>query len=245
MKSKFFSGMLLITALIASCGKEDPVMDRVDFENLDPGATGYWNGSDLSGGFSAGNIDFVNHYNAQYQSWSGFAYTNSTDTVTKDYTNQYASVAGKGATGSEDYGVFYYSGVPDTMFFKVPEKITSFSFTNNVYSFYSMKRGDAFSKKFGGTNGTDPDWFKLTLTFINSENQVAGTSEIYLADFRFTEAMKDYIANAWTSIDFSVFGFVSAIKFEMSSSDTGQWGMNTPGYVCIDNITGILDVKPE
>jgi Domain of unknown function (DUF4465) len=65
--------------------------------------------------------------------------------------------------------------------------------------------------------------------------------DINLADFRFTDNSKDYIGNTWTNIDLSAFGFIKALKFEMSSSDSGAGGMNTPGYVCLDNIIGELE----
>ena len=44
----------------------------------------------------------------------------------------------------------------------------------------------------------------------------------------------------WTRYDLSDFGFVKGLVIELSSSDTGQWGMNTPAYFCLDNIEGEL-----
>jgi hypothetical protein len=230
-----FSLFLLFTV---SCKKKEPVIDVVDFENLTLDDAGYWNGSDGSGGFSAGNLIFINHYNSQDQDWSGFAYTNLKDDVTPDVSNQYSSIAGSGADGSEKYAVFHYSGTPDTLFLSKPEKITDISFCNSTYTFFTIKNGNQSCKKFGGVSGNDPDWFILTLTAINSDGNPVGTVELALADFRFTDNSIDYIANAWTNIDLSDFGFIKALKFEMSSSDSGPGGMNTPGYICIDNIKG-------
>jgi len=242
MKTKF----LLLTTLIISCSvfsckKEKYETDMVDFENLSLDDSGVWNGSDGSGGFASGNIFFVNHYNALYKSWSGFAYTNHSDTVTGDYTNQYSSVTGTGAGNSEKYGVFYFSGTPDTMVFEVPEKITGFALCNTTFTYKAIKYGTPFSKKFGGNNGAEPDWLKVTLTPINKEGMTLGYVDVFLADFRPDDNKKDYISNAWVTIDLSQFGFIKYLKMEMSSSDTGEWGMNTPAYVCIDNIKGLLE----
>lgn len=241
--------LLFLTALIPlfflSCNKKEPVIDFVDFENLTLGASGYWNGSDGSGGFMAGNIIFVNHFDEGEQEWSGFAYTNHTDTVTKDATNMFSSISAGGKGGSEKYGIFHFSGVPDTLFFEIPEKITDIAFANTSYSYNIMKYGDLFHDKFGGESGISPDWFKLTITAINETGQAVGIVDLYLADFRNQDNSKDYIANAWTSIDLSSFGFVSALKFEMFSTDSGDLGINTPAYVCIDNIKGELDITPE
>jgi hypothetical protein len=231
--------------LLVSCEKKQPVTDDVNFENLVLSSSGFWNGSDGSGGFSSGNLFFVNHYESLYQSWSGFAYTNHKDNLTSDFANQYSSIAGGGAGGSQIYGVFYFTGIPDTLKFSLPEKVVHISLCNSTYSYFAIKNGNQFCRKFGGDTGNDPDWFKLTLTGIDASGLVKGVVDINLADFRFTDNSKDYISDTWTDLDLSAFGFIKALKFEMSSSDSGVWGMNNPGYVCIDNIKGILDVAIE
>jgi hypothetical protein len=244
-KRSCFLIALLVLLLSVSCKKENPVIDYVTFENLSLGSSGFWNGSDGSGGFSSRNIFFINHFDNRDNSWSGFAYTNHTDTITSGFSNQYSSITGSGAGGSKKYGVFSFSGVPDTLKFDIPEKIIRISICNTTFAYKSMKYGTPFCKKFGGDTGNDPDWFKLTLTALDSTGAIKGVVEINLADFRFTDNSKDYIANAWTDLDLSAFGFITSIKFEMSSSDSGIGGMNNPGYVCIDNIMGELDVAIE
>lgn len=235
----------VISFLTVSCETEKPVTEIVDFENLPLDVSGVWNGSDGTGGFRSGNLFFPNNFNPDFQAWSGFSYTNHKDTVTGDYTNQYSSIAGTGAEGSSKYGVFYYMGVPDTIKFTVPGKITGFAVCNSTYAYKAMKYGSPFNKKFGGETGDDPDWFKVTLTGINEQGIVAGYVDIYLADFRFTDRKNDYIANAWTSVDLSELGFLKALKIEMSSSDSGEWGINTPAYFCVDNIKSVLSIIPE
>jgi hypothetical protein len=234
------AAIFLILVFIVSC-KKDPVTDSTDFEELPLGSSGFWNGSDGTGGFQSGNITFVNHYNSALQTWSGFAYTNHTDTITKTSSNPYSSITGNGAENSVKYGVYYFSGKPDTMFFKQPEVITDFSVTNTVYSYYSMKSGSQTCKKFGGDSGNDQDYFKLRMTFLNKDDTKVGYMDIFLADYRFTDNSKDYIANAWTRIDLSTFGYIKAVIFEMESSDSGTGGINNPAYVCIDNIRGQLE----
>lgn len=234
------AAIFLLLFLNWSC-KKDPVTDIVDFEELSLGSSGYWNGSDGSGGFTSGNITFVNHFNSQLQTWSGFAYTNHTDTVTKTGSNPYSSITGSGGDNSVKYGVYYFAGKPDTMFFNVPEMITDFSVTNTVYSYYSMKNGSQTCKKFGGDSGNDPDYFKLRMTFLNKDDTQVGYMDIFLADYRFTDNTRDYIANAWTRIDLSTFGFIKAVIFEIASTDSDAGGINNPAYVCIDNIKGQLE----
>src|SRR3954465_8309347 len=73
------------------------------FENLTLPADSFWDGSDLSGGFSNGNANFVNDYDTTYHSWSGFSYSNKKDSITAGYGNQYAAVTGGGYNGSANY----------------------------------------------------------------------------------------------------------------------------------------------
>jgi hypothetical protein len=55
-----------------------------------------------------------------------------------------------------------------------------------------------------------------------------------LADFR---NGKSDIVNSWSWIDFTPLASAEYIEFEMSSTDTGDFGMNTPSYFCMDDIT--------
>ena len=45
------------------------------------------------------------------------------------------------------------------------------------------------------------------------------------------------ILNTWKKVDLSELGYVTSIGFSVSSTDTGDWGMNTPAYFCIDKLT--------
>lgn len=231
---------VLLATFVMSCKKNVVQTDLIDFEELDTGSSGFWNGSDGAGGFYSGNAYFINLFNNEYQSWSGFSYSNHSDTELGDYTNPYSSITGTGAELSEKYATFYYSGKADTVVFTVAEKISNISVCNSTYAYKVMESGNQFSTKFGGEDGTDPDWFILKITALDNSLVGIGSIEIYLADFRSDNSEQDYISNAWTDIDLSELGFISALVFEMSSSDTGDWGMNTPAYACIDNIEGEL-----
>jgi hypothetical protein len=70
-----------------------------------------------------------------------------------------------------------------------------------------------------------------------------GALDIYLADFRFADNSQDYILSDWTSFDLSALGSVTALDFVLSSSDTGDYGMNTPAYFALDNLS--VSAVPE
>ena len=204
------------------------------FENINSGTSGYYNGSDLKGSFTSGNFRFFNDYNADWDSWSGFAVSNSTDVITPGYSNQYSAITGQGVAGTPSYAVAYPSPV-STIQFK-DTVVSGFYVTNSTYAYLSMKYGDAFSKKFGGESGNDNDWLILTIEGFNSDNQSSGKIEFWLADFSYSINSNDYILDTWKWVNLSKLGRISKLEFSLRSTDNSAWGMNTPGYFCIDNL---------
>lgn len=209
------------------------------FENLTLAPDTFWNGSDLSGGFASGNAYFANDYDTTYASWSGFTYSNRTDSTASGWTSQYNAITGKGYNSSANYAVADdYGNAKVRLTGSAAGKIVKgFYITNNTYAYYSMRDGDMFAKKFGGTTGTDADWFKVTaLGWLNGVLKSV-SAEFYLADFRSADSTQDYIVKTWQWFNLQPLGNVDSIQFYLSSSDTGQFGMNTPAYFCMDNFT--------
>lgn len=210
-----------------------------NFENVVLQPESFYNGSDLAGGFSSGNALFFNDYDTAWASWSGFACSNITDTVTSGFQNQYSAITGKGVNGSSNYavGVDYGSATVTLSGISAGKMLRGVYVTNATYAYRSMLDGDFFAKKFGGATGSDPDWFKLKVT--GSLNGVPSTKEVefYLADYRYADNDSDFVVSTWQWLDLEPLGNVDQIQFLLSSSDTGQFGMNTPAYFCIDNLT--------
>jgi hypothetical protein len=213
-----------------------------DFEALTLDAESYWNGADGSGGFTSGGASFNNFYDDTFGPyWEGFAYSNMTDTQTRGYDNQYSAITASGVNGSSNYAVAYtagFYGTTPTVTFVEPITVSGAYFTNTTYAFWTLMEGDAFAKKFGGETGDDPDWFKLTITGKDGEDNPTGTVDFYLADYRFGDNTRDYIVHQWTWVDLSSLGDVKSLAFTLTSSDTGDFGMNTPGYFAMDHLNG-------
>jgi hypothetical protein len=213
--------------------------DIADFDELYLEPESYWNGADGSGGFTSGSVYFDNYYDETFGSWAGFAYSNITDTTSSGFSTQYNAIAGSGQGGSANYGIGYmdsYNTIFPTLHLDQTQTIDYIYVTNINYAYYSMQDGDAFAKKFGGSTGDDPDWFLLTITGIDQGGGTTGTVDFYLADFRFENNDLDYILNTWQPVDISTLGIVESLQFSLTSSDTGDWGMNTPAYFAIDTI---------
>lgn len=174
--------------------------------------------------------------------WSGWTYSNQTDTTTPGFENQFSAYAGSGAGGSANYALAYL-GSP-VIRFDAPAQLASVDVSNTTYAALSMLQGDSFAKKFGGDSGNDADFFKLTFIGLNAADQETGRVDFYLADYRFADNSLDYVINSWASVNLSSLGTVSALKFQLSSSDNGDFGMNTPAYFAIDNLAVTVAV-PE
>ncbi len=241
--SSFILLILLVTIPFAHA-------DIAAFENLSLSQNSYWNGSDGAGMFTSGDAVFMNGYDSQYKSWDGWAYSNMTDTTTPGHTNQFSAVTGSGVHGSANYGVAYNAGSygtaspPNLSFGAVTgndyDKVISGAFfTNTTYAYLSMLNGDSFAKKFGGTTGNDPDWFKLSIKGITAAGTYTDPIDFYLADYRFSDNSKDYIVNQWTWVDLSGLGKVAGLEFNLSSSDNNSYGMLTPAYFAMDDLNSV------
>ncbi len=222
----------------------------IDLEDLSLGPSSstasYWNGSDGSGGFTSGGAAFNNAYNSTWGSWSGWSYSNVNNTTTAGYTNQYAAYTGTDAGGSGIYGVAYVGSVRPTIALPDGMGPQSIRVTNATYPALSMLNGDSFAKKFGGTSGDDPDWFKLTITGNDAVGgNPLGSVDFYLADYRFTDNAQDYLLDTWELVDLSSLSTARELVFDLSSSDNGTWGMNTPAYFAVDNLSASPVPEPS
>ncbi len=218
---------------VTACTDEDTfITDLAEFEKLEIEVQTYWNGSDGFGQFKYGNKIFYNSYYPDWDSWSGFAYTNVINYLYYNEIAKYASYPSGGANESENYAVGHQFEKMIIEFEK-PEEPRVMQLTNCTYTALAIKYGYGYAKKFGGRDGHDPDWFKITITGIGPANGIAGTIDYFLADFRFDDDSEDYIIDKWEYLDLTSLGLVKRLEFELSSSDAG-----TPLYFCLDNLRG-------
>lgn len=208
-------------------------------------ANRYYNG-DLgdnttnSQGWQSGSAHFSNSftYDSQfnYSYWSGFSYSRVTAGNVPGYENQYAARPGIGSEGSEHYAVIYNAAAGDAVItFGAEVQLNSVDITNTAYNYFSMRDGDAFAKKFGGNSGTDADFFKLEFQGFRG-GALTNKFDFYLADFRAANSADDYIIETWTRVNLGSLGTVDSLKFALTSSDVGEFGMNTPAYFAMDRL---------
>ncbi|MCB0538182.1 MAG: DUF4465 domain-containing protein [Bacteroidetes bacterium] len=233
--NKILFSLSILTAFFANAQTTN------DFESFTLSAESYNNGNDFNGGFTESSIFLPNSYDTVggYETWGGFAISNMIDITTAGYGNQYSVSSGSGYNSSSNFAVFYQGyGSPNTLKLNNTTDVgfESMYVNNNTYAYLSMKNGDAYAKKFGGASGNDPDFFLLTIKKYKNGTLGADSVNFYLADFRFADNNQDYIINEWTRVDLTPLGEADSLQFTLSSSDVGQFGINTPTYFCADNI---------
>ncbi|MEM6802138.1 MAG: DUF4465 domain-containing protein [Bacteroidota bacterium] len=214
----------------------------IDFESIDLPIDSFLNGNDGSGGFDLGKAFFPNTYTVDtvnmFESWSGWSISTSRDTVDPGFMNQYSSISGGGADSSETYAVYFSTGA-GKLFLQnegLGKTVSGFSINNGTYPYFVIRDGNQFSKKFGGVTGDDPDFFLLTIKGFSNGVLTTDSVDFYLADYRFDDNSQDYIVDEWTFVDLSSLGMIDSLNFQLYSSDTSTFGINTPAYFMMDNL---------
>ena len=202
-------------------------LEMADFENLELAAESHMSIStaedDDRTEFTSGDFQFSTGCLSEWATWWSFGYANSTATKYETLDDQWNNIVGGGYADSKNYGVAYVSSYFGASEVKVLNHtggvvVPGFYITNSSYAYNSLTGGDSFAKKFG-----KGDWFKVTITGYDANNEVTGTKDFYLADLR--DPNKAYIINDWRYVDLSGLGKVSKLGFELSSTDNGDWGL--------------------
>ncbi|MEY4877456.1 MAG: hypothetical protein RL708_2606 [Bacteroidota bacterium] len=247
--------VFLVAALVAVSLVAAKAQTVSTFETLTIPTDSFWNGmaaqqDDTT--FTSGNIMCPTTYNHSFSYWAaGWAISSKKDSTTVGFTNLYAAMPATGYNSSSNYivGSFdVFGGKNVTMKLTgvaLGKAVKGFYVTNGTFATMSMRHGDLYAKKFGDTTGThsglaqgsQPDWFKLTVRKYLGGVLTNDSVEFYLADFRFANNAQDYIVTNWRWVDLTALGNVDSLAFHLSSSDNTSGFMNTPAYFCIDNFT--------
>jgi hypothetical protein len=233
----------LILGLVLASFAATARADVVNFEDKTyTGSAQFYNGSDGAGGFTSGGAFFNNSYDPTFGSWSGWSYSKVNDPTDPGFLNQYAAITGTGHGGSGNYGVAFDFGT-NSSYINLPNGTEPLSFyvTNTTYAYLSMKTGDQFARKFHAG-----DFFTLEIAGYSGANltgSVTGTVNFDLARYA---TDNDNPINVWTLVNLAGLGQAQSIGFTMASSDTGQFGINTPTYFAMDDLTYVkVGAVPE
>jgi hypothetical protein len=82
------------------------------------------------------------------------------------------------------------------------------------------------------------DYFKLTIHGRDALGAVTGAVDFFLADYRVPTAVaQPYVISQWTTVNLSSLGNAASLTFTLDSTDVGPFGINTPTYFAMDNLT--------
>lgn len=186
--------------------------------------------------FGSGSFAFSNSYNAEWNSWSGFALAASVDTTyTGNFqTQQYNNVVGGGQEQegkSKQYVVAYcpgdnpqwgsYNPVVTVMPGSDRKvQLEGVYLTNTAWVKSFATQGD---KNYGRPAFKEGSFFIVTITADNGKKV-----EVPLIDYR---NKKREVVNDWKWVDLSSLGEVKTLKFSIQSSDS-----YAPSYFAMDNL---------
>jgi len=226
LRFRFVLWAIILPCVFVSCDKEkeDPYDVLVDFQNVTFANGQYNNDSDGAGFFAEGVVSFQNVQSEGY--WYGFAYSQMHDLATFDYATNEFSAYVLNDPQENKFMVGYiapWDAPSIEITFEKPVMNLSFDVANNTLAALAMKGEDPnqYARQF-----VEGDLFTLTITATSAD--VIETITIHLG--KDTE-----ITHVWYPIQVEISN-VTKLEFSLDSTDTGDWGINTPTYFCIDNI---------
>ncbi len=258
MKKIFYTFAFLALALV-SCDKDDddllpdPTPDNPFTEittmyfnspELKFNADGYWADYRRNENLHLYGFRF-NHYLTVYDTVEGFIVSKNQDTREFDpmYEHPYTVMGGGGVNGvGTPYLVATYATNenPSNPSLRItnnnfmPFAPQSITVNNTTYVYYTLRDGNAFSKKFEAG-----DWFKLTIHGVQPNGEEK-TVDFMLANCTSSNHPEAEIVTKWTKVDLTPLGKVQSLYFTLSSSDNSEWGMNTPGYFAMGSFSYIM-----
>jgi hypothetical protein len=187
---------------------------------------GYWSGFIVG---SNGDTDDYGSSNSPLDEWTG---------------NQWGNMAGGGIrTGSdgsvlkdENGKILTGKGIPyllangdPVITFDRAYEADGVYLNNHPWPYYGNLYGDDFTRALD----QEGDYFKVTITGLNADSEETGTVEHLFAEYRDGTLRQ---STAWEWVDLSPLGKINGLKFTLTSTDMGDWGMNTAAYFCLDKL---------
>ena len=238
--NKLFLAAAVVGAAFTSCAVEDNPSSQssvavISFENQALNDAGFWCGDETGTPFDnwgatgyactykEQGATFNTSYTPSWGSWMGYAISNRSETTYVSLTpDQFNNITGTAHTGKNFCVVQTYG---ETIDFATATQVMGFYFTNNAWTVDAILNGDGMTPgKFEAA-----DWLVCTVTGVKADGCTA-TVDIELA--------KDgtYVKD-WQWADLSALGKVKSLSFSFSGSKNNDWGLTTPAYMCIDDLT--------
>lgn len=231
MRRLFLFAMTVI--MLVACHKESTTfVDDLRKECFDVATQSIYNY-----GYSNGDMEFSFFHNSEYDYWGGFAHSTllDADAANGTFANQYAAYNTHAASGN-GFLLYYYDSYNDPcdILFNKALELRSVKLNLTTYTYASITNEDinAFARAF-----TDGDYLKVIFTALDSSfTPTADSTECYIVDYR---DGKRFVADKWNSFALGV-GSKHGVRVTIETSDVGEYGPNTPLYVCLDDLAYTL-----
>ncbi len=226
--------LLIALAVFVACDREsdagnDPVVSRKVVESFETSFDG-----DFQYGYTTEDIEFEYFYNEEFGYWGGFAQSKKFDADAANglYENQYAVYNDSAATGNS-FLVYYYDSYnePCDIIFNKTVMLESVRLNLSTYTYASITDEDinTFARVF-----TDGDYLKVVFTPLDTfETPIGPGTECYVVDYR---DGKRFIADDWQTFYLGTMLYGN-MRITIETTDVGEWGANTPLYICVDDLT--------
>ena len=247
--NKFFALAAIVCGFALSftaCSEEDnPVGGKttftISFESQALNADGYWCGDETGTPFdnwgsaaynciyTEAGAQFPANYTPSWASWSGYAISNRTATtfsMETMATDPFNSIAGGAKSGKNFCVVFPYG---ESIEFGTAVTIKGFWYTNNAWTVDAILNGDGITPGKFEAN----DYLTCILYPTPAEGLGGARYELSLAKDG------DYVKE-WKYCDLSdvdAFKNIKSVSFNFEGSKANEWGLTTPTYICIDDLT--------
>ncbi|MDE6506960.1 MAG: DUF4465 domain-containing protein [Alistipes sp.] len=168
------------------------------------------------------------------------------NTASVDGSNENA-----GHSGSNFAVVYGYSDNSSTEWIEQPEFYFDMPYTfkglwycNSSYVYGVIENGNRFGSSGGATalkdlkdsEGRNIGYFEAVVECYDIDGNLIAAKTKLLADYRYDRPTVEPVTT-WTYWDIDVEG-VQSVKFNFTGSDVDpDYGLNTPAYLCIDDIT--------
>lgn len=199
--------------------------------------------SDASYNFGYQNDNLIYEYRKDetYGNWWGFALSNNFDKEDATAANQY-SVYNDGAASGKNFLIYYYdtynveNNAPCDILCGSDKDydFISVKLCISTFTYHSIVTGsNAYARPFA-----EGDYLKVSFIALDDAGAECDSVDFYLADYR---DGKSYVADDWITVDLSSLqDNPRGLRVRMETTDVGEWGPNTPLYVCLDDFVYLV-----
>lgn len=227
--------MLLALGIVAcnNEGEDNVIKPEPIVENFD----GFIGEAQYLYGYENDAIKCEYFYEEEYGYWGGFAHSKVFDTDAKNglFQNQFAAYNSQAASG-DGFLLYYYDSYnePCDIIFKDEEsvvRLSSVKLNLTTYTYASITDEDIndYARVFA-----EGDYLKVVFYAVDAFGRTVGEgAECYVVDYR---DGKRFVADNWQ--EFYLPGILSnRVRVTIETSDIGEYGPNTPLYICMDDLT--------